>query len=32
MAAGRFADELVPVPVRDSKGRETLFDADECAT
>ena len=29
MNAGRFADELVPVPVRDAKGRESLFEADE---
>ncbi len=26
---GRFADELVPVPVRDARGRETLVDTDE---
>jgi acetyl-CoA C-acetyltransferase len=29
MNAGRFADELVSVPVRDAKGREALFEADE---
>ena len=27
--AGRFADELAPVTVRDAKGRETIVDADE---
>jgi acetyl-CoA C-acetyltransferase len=27
--AGRFADELAPVTVRDAKGRETVVDADE---
>jgi acetyl-CoA C-acetyltransferase len=27
--AGRFADELAPVTVRDAKGRETLVEADE---
>jgi acetyl-CoA C-acetyltransferase len=27
--AGRFADEMAPVTVRDSKGRETLVDTDE---
>jgi acetyl-CoA C-acetyltransferase len=27
--AGRFADEVVPVTVRDAKGRETVVDADE---
>ncbi len=27
--AGRFADEMAPVTVRDAKGRETLVDADE---
>ncbi len=27
--AGRFADELVPVTVRDAKGRETVVDTDE---
>ena len=29
MDAGRFADELVPVTVRDARGRETVVDADE---
>jgi acetyl-CoA C-acetyltransferase len=29
MDAGRFADELVPVVVRDAKGRETVVDTDE---
>jgi acetyl-CoA C-acetyltransferase len=29
MDAGRFADELVPVTVRDAKGRETIVEADE---
>ena len=29
MGAGRFADELVPVPVRDAKGRQAMFEADE---
>jgi acetyl-CoA C-acetyltransferase len=29
MNAGRFADELVPVPVRDAKGHEALFETDE---
>jgi acetyl-CoA C-acetyltransferase len=29
MDEGRFADELVPVTVRDAKGRETLVEADE---
>jgi acetyl-CoA C-acetyltransferase len=28
--AGRFADELAPVTVRDGKGRETVVDTDEC--
>ena len=27
--AGRFDDEIVPVTVRDAKGRETVVDADE---
>ena len=27
--AGSFADELVPVPVRDAKGRETVVETDE---
>ena len=27
--AGRFADEMAPVTVRDAKGRETLVDTDE---
>jgi acetyl-CoA C-acetyltransferase len=27
--AGRFADEIVPVTVRDAKGRETIVDTDE---
>ena len=27
--AGRFADELAPVTVRDAKGRETVIDTDE---
>ncbi len=27
--AGRFADELVPVTVRDAKGRDTVVDTDE---
>jgi acetyl-CoA C-acetyltransferase len=27
--AGRFADEMAPVAVRDAKGRETVVDADE---
>jgi acetyl-CoA C-acetyltransferase len=27
--AGRFADELVPVAVRDARGRETVVDTDE---
>jgi acetyl-CoA C-acetyltransferase len=27
--AGRFADEMAPVTVRDAKGRETVVDADE---
>jgi acetyl-CoA C-acetyltransferase len=26
---GRFADELVPVPVRDARGRETIVETDE---
>jgi acetyl-CoA C-acetyltransferase len=29
MDAGRFADELVPVTVRDAKGREAIVEADE---
>ncbi len=29
MDAGRFGDELVPVTVRDAKGRETVVDLDE---
>ena len=29
MDAGRFGDELVPVPVRDAKGRETIVTEDE---
>ena len=27
--AGRFADEIVPVTIRDAKGRETVVDTDE---
>ena len=29
MDAGRFADEMAPVAVRDAKGRETIVDTDE---
>src|SRR6185295_14082542 len=29
MDAGRFADELAPVTVRDARGRETVVEADE---